>query len=124
MHKQTLSHLNFVTNWQSPSTGGSPDLSIVSGRGIPPERVGMNGEYDHAGLAKRVSSSFRTHYSGAQVENVRVTQRGRVVILSGQVSSWEMITELSSIALQIEGAAFVETYGLKVGETDRNRQVA
>jgi hypothetical protein len=81
---------------------------------IPPERVGLNGEYDHNGLAKRVILAFREHFSSEDISSLRVTQRGRVVILMGEVSSKRLLTRLVNLAMQIDGATYVETCGVSI----------
>ncbi|NJN49798.1 MAG: hypothetical protein HC805_08585, partial [Alkalinema sp. RL_2_19] len=50
---------------------------------IPPERVGLNGEYDHSGLAKRVQLALQQRF-GAAIAHLEIAQRGRVVILTGK----------------------------------------
>ncbi len=82
------------------------------GLGIPPERVGSDGQYDHAGLANRVRLALRTEWASG-VEGLRVSQRGQVVILSGQVESLELLQKMIDRSLQIEGAAFVEYTGVR-----------
>jgi BON domain len=81
---------------------------------IPPERVGLKGEYDHSGLAKRVSKAFESDFSANELEDVRVTQRGKVVVLSGTVRSDRVLNRLTSIALRVEGAIEVETTGIRL----------
>jgi hypothetical protein len=34
---------------------------------IPPERVGLSGEYDYSGLAKRVAAAFRQQIEAAEL---------------------------------------------------------
>lgn len=80
---------------------------------IPPERVGLNGEYDHSGLAKRVFQAFQAHFASQDLEGLRVTQRGKVVILMGSLRSTELLARLSAIALDVEGAIDVETNGIR-----------
>lgn len=80
---------------------------------IPPERVGLNGEYDHSGLAKRVSQAFQAHFPIQDLEGLRVNQRGKVVILMGNVRSSDLLNQLTTIALDVEGAIDVETTGIR-----------
>jgi osmotically-inducible protein OsmY len=79
---------------------------------IPPERVGLNGEYDHSGLAKRVALAFQENVSAEEIANLRVTQRGRVVILMGEVANKRLLNRLVSLAMQVDGATGVETSGI------------
>lgn len=78
---------------------------------IPPERVGLNGEYDHSGLAKRVLQAFQV--LSEDLDGLRVSQRGKVVILMGSLRSTELLNQLVSIALKVEGAIEVETHGIR-----------
>lgn len=100
----------------SPSTPSSvmEPPQWFQGRGIPPERVGLNGEYDHAGLTKRVIAALQQEGESFRMEGLRVSQRGRVVILSGQVESQEVLQQMVARSLQVEGAAFVETNGIRL----------
>lgn len=82
---------------------------------IPPERIGLNGEYDHNGLLKRVLAAFRENVAIAEIEDLRVTQRGRVVILMGRLPHAQVLTQLVSIALSVDGTGDVETTGIKIG---------
>lgn len=80
---------------------------------IPPERIGLNGEYDHSGLAKRAMLAFQTHFSAQALQGLRVTQRGKVIILMGSILSIDLLEQLVSIAQEIEGAIDVETNGIR-----------
>lgn len=82
---------------------------------IPPERVGLNGEYDYYGLQKRVEHLFRQHFSRTELAQLRVGQRGRVVVLQGRVASREMLQCLVDLASKVEGSIRVETTGMAFG---------
>lgn len=41
---------------------------------VPPERVGLNGEYDQSGLAKRVALAFDQHPQLDDLESVYIAQ--------------------------------------------------
>ncbi|MGF1457603.1 MAG: phospholipid-binding protein [Leptolyngbyaceae cyanobacterium] len=75
----------------------------------PPERVGLNGEYDYYGLQKRVEATFSRYFTASQLEHLTVSQRGRVVILQGMVTDPAMLAKLTELAQQVEGAIRVET---------------
>jgi hypothetical protein len=76
---------------------------------IPPERVGLYGEYDYNGLAKRVARSLSESFGLHVVENLYVSQRGRVVILKGSISNNQLLSEVVYLARTIEGATDVES---------------
>lgn len=82
---------------------------------IPPERMGLNGEYDQSGLAKRVAQAFDANPDVADIETVYVAQLGTTVVLKGTVPSQEIVTKLVTIAKGVKGATGVETNQVTVG---------
>ena len=82
---------------------------------IPPERMGLNGEYDQSGLAKRVAQAFDANPDVADIETVYVAQLGSTVVLKGTVPSQEIVTRLVTIAKGVKGATGVETNQVTVG---------
>lgn len=89
-------------------------------RTIPPERVGLNGEYDHQGLAKRVSLAFRQQFGSAEISGLRVTQRGAVVVLMGVIPNQRLLIKLVNAAMAVAGTADVEVNGISVGYSLKN----
>lgn len=87
---------------------------------IPPERVGLQGEYDHQGLAKRVMLAFRQEFAFMELSGLRVTQRGAVVVIMGKILSQKMLVKLVNLALATSGAADVEVNGVSVGHSLKN----
>lgn len=75
---------------------------------IPPERVGVNGEYDHHGLQKRVKLAWQQQIEPDRWAKVTVSQRGRVIILRGCVASKEVLQTLVAIAHSVEGVSRIE----------------
>ncbi|MCU0523906.1 MAG: BON domain-containing protein [Elainella sp. Prado103] len=89
-------------------------------RSIPPERIGLSGEYDHQGLAKRVKLAFqelvlKQELSRSEIERLRVTQRGAVVVIVGFVPDQKLLIKLVNIAMAVSGTADVEVNGMSVG---------
>lgn len=76
---------------------------------IPAERVGLNGEYDQSGLAKRVAAAFDQDSLVADIETVWVAQTGGTVVLKGKVPSQEQLNRLIEIANEQNGAQAVNT---------------
>ena len=83
---------------------------------LPPERVGLNGEYDHSGLAKRVDRALNQAFLPQDLEHLSITQRGRVVILTGSAPNALLIQQFAAIAANVSGANAVETVGVKLAE--------
>jgi hypothetical protein len=77
---------------------------------IPPERVGLDGEYDHSGLAKRVARSLRQTLGDATAARLEIAQRGKVVIFRGQFLDARLVRQITRLTLEIEGADFVEIF--------------
>ena len=82
---------------------------------IPPERIGLNGEFDYHGLSKRVSHRLSTK-DERSLGHLKVRQRGRVVVLSGQLGSPYQLREVVNLAMSVDGVDEVETYGVAVAE--------
>jgi hypothetical protein len=77
---------------------------------IPPERVGLNGEYDHSGLAKRVDLVLRQQLGDESVAQLEIAQRGKVVIFHGTALDAWLVRQITRLTLEIEGADFVEVF--------------
>ncbi len=83
--------------------------------GIAPERLGLNGEYDQSGLAKRVALAFDQDAEVADLDRLWVAQTGGVVVLKGEVPSQDKLNRLVQIARNTYGATGVQTDQVKVG---------
>lgn len=83
---------------------------------IPPERVGLNGEYDHNGLVKRVVAAFAQSFQPEDIAHLRILQRGAVVVIVGKISSQRLLIRLVNVAMATHGAADVEINGISVGD--------
>ena len=103
---------------QKPFGAVTQEFSPMRGFGeSPPERIGLFGEYDYNGLAIRVKQCFQD----AIIEDagqIKVRQRGCVVILTGKVSSRSLLNRLVSMAIKVEGAALVEIYRMSFTEEE------
>lgn len=84
----------------------------------PPERIGICGEYDYNGLANRVAQYFAQSIA-EDISQLRVKQRGCVVILTGTIRSRELLNRLVMLAINVEGAALVEIYRVRFTEEER-----
>ncbi|EKV01848.1 putative phospholipid-binding protein, BON family [Leptolyngbya sp. PCC 7375] len=82
---------------------------------IPPERIGLHGEFDYYGLSKRVSHCL-SNYVDSSAERLKVRQRGRVVVLSGQLGSPYKLSKIVDLALSVDGVDAVETRGVAFSE--------
>lgn len=92
----------------------NPDENTVAqnspeGETIPPERVGLNGEHDQSGLAKRVALAFDQEPSFDEINSVYVAQLGTTVVLKGEAPSQEILDQLVGVAKGVSGASDVVT---------------
>lgn len=94
-------------SYQSSVFESEPYPSLF--QSIPPERVGLNGEYDYNGLAKRVALALSQKLPLQEVANLHVLQRGKVVILRGEILDHKILHQVVQIARSVSGAADVET---------------
>ncbi len=76
---------------------------------IPPERVGLNGEYDQSGLAKRVALAFDQDSQIDDIHTLWVAQTGSTVVLKGKVPSQDILNKIVSVARGVNGATNVDT---------------
>lgn len=83
----------------------------------PPERIGICGEYDYNGLAKRVAHYFNASIT-EDISQLKIRQRGCVVILTGSVTSRRLLNRLIDLAITVEGAALVEIYRMGFAEEE------
>jgi osmotically-inducible protein OsmY len=86
-----------------------------TGETIAPERVGLNGEYDQSGLAKRVALAFDQDPDLADEERLWVAQTGGTVVLKGEVADQGTLNKLVSVAQGVSGATDVDTSQVTVG---------
>lgn len=76
---------------------------------IPPERVGLYGEYDQSGLAKRVVLAFDEDDELDDEERLWVAQTGGKVVLKGEVSSQDILDKMVDVAMGVDGSTEVDT---------------
>ncbi|ARV60218.1 phospholipid-binding protein [Nostocales cyanobacterium HT-58-2] len=86
-----------------------------TGEDIPLERIGLSGEYDQSGLAKRVALAFDETPDFDNINTLYVAQRGSTVVLKGQVPSQETLNQMVNIARSVSGATDVTTDQVSVG---------
>ena len=87
----------------------------ATGDATPPERVGLNGEYDQSGLAKRVVQSFDNTAGLDDIETLWVAQTGGTVVFKGSVPNEEVLAQMVGIASGTNGATGVDTSQVTVG---------
>ncbi|HAG82407.1 MAG TPA: phospholipid-binding protein [Cyanobacteria bacterium UBA12227] len=82
---------------------------------IPPERVGLNGEYDQSGLAKRVALAFDEDPELDDINTLYVAQTSGTVVLKGKVPNKAILDKMVRVAKGVSGATGVETNQVSIG---------
>ncbi|MCL6436001.1 MAG: BON domain-containing protein [Leptolyngbyaceae cyanobacterium HOT.MB2.61] len=101
---------------QNAQVNPSPAPAAASGEAIPPERVGLNGEYDQSGLAKRVALAFDQDPELDDIDTLWVAQLGTTVVLKGKVPTQSILDKMVSVARSVNGATDVTTDQVTVGK--------
>ncbi|MBD2342686.1 BON domain-containing protein [Anabaena subtropica] len=96
---------------QAPATTNAPTAT----QSIPPERLGLNGEYDQSGLAKRVALAFDQDQQLDDMNSLWVAQTGSTVVLKGNVPSQDILNKMISVARSVHGATNVDTNQVNIG---------
>lgn len=106
-----------VSGQPAPDAAASapPDAGVSAGETIPPERVGLNGEYDQSGLAKRVALAFDQDGQLDDIDTLWVAQLGTTVVLKGKVPSQDILNKMVTVANGVNGATAVDTNQVQVG---------
>lgn len=93
----------------------APANAPTATQSIPPERLGLNGEYDQSGLAKRVALAFDQDQQLDDVDTLWVAQTGSTVVLKGKVPSQDILNKMISVAQSVSGATSVDTNQVTIG---------
>lgn len=106
--------LSFVESTGMNTHSSAKDATHPIFKTIPPERVGIDGEYDYNGLANRVIQALEQQFSYEDLQHLKVRQRGTVVMLSGKLSNQQLLHQIRCASLNVSGATDVETQGVNI----------
>lgn len=98
----------------SSAATASRSAGQSSSQSVPPERMGLNGEYDQSGLAKRVAQAFDQDPTLDDIETLWVAQTGSTVVLKGKAPNQEVVSKMVSVARNVKGAKSVDTEQVEV----------
>ncbi|MBW4468193.1 MAG: phospholipid-binding protein [Pegethrix bostrychoides GSE-TBD4-15B] len=87
----------------------------ASGESIPAAKVGLNGEFDESGMAKRVALAFDEDPMLDDVDTLWVAQLSSKVVLKGKVPSQQILDKMVSVAMTVDGATEVDISQVTVG---------
>lgn len=75
---------------------------------LPLEYVGIHGEYDPHGLAKRVAQAFDQHSEIRQINTLCIIQHGNRINLLGKVANKDVLRQVIDLAKQVDGTKEVD----------------
>jgi osmotically-inducible protein OsmY len=101
---------------QASPAQAAPGQARTQQQSIPPERVGLNGEYDESGLAKRVALAFDEDATLDDIDTLYVAQTGNTVVLKGKVPNQQLLSKMTSVARGVSGAGAVDTTQVTIGQ--------
>ena len=82
---------------------------------IPAERIGLHGEYDQSGLAKRVAEAFDNDAEIDDIETVYVAQTSSTVVLKGEAPNQQILNKMVQVAGNVRGATNVDFSQVNIG---------
>lgn len=82
---------------------------------VPPERMGLDGQYDQSGLAKRVAYAFDQDAQLDDIETLWVAQTNSTVVLKGKVPDQNILNRIVTVAKGVNGATSVDTSEVTIG---------
>lgn len=97
-----------------PGLTGEYDIDLREKAGMhqpppPPECMGLEGEYDSNGLAKRVAAALDQATDVDDIETLYVTQEGSTVVFKGTVPDTSTLSYVTNVAAKVDGTKAVDT---------------
>jgi osmotically-inducible protein OsmY len=87
----------------------------AAGNSTPDYKIGLDGEFDESGLAKRVTLAFDEDAQLDDVDTLWVAQTSGTVVLKGKVPSQAILDKMVQVAKGVEGTDAVDTKQVEVG---------
>lgn len=97
-----------------PGLTGNYDWDLREKAGMhkpppPPECMGLEGELDYYGLAKRVAAACDRDPVLEPIDTIQVGQRGSTVVFQGQADDISTLQHLVEVAKKVDGTRSVDT---------------
>jgi osmotically-inducible protein OsmY len=93
---------------KAASVGKVSVSSAAKENSIPPEKVGLDGQFDESGLAKRVAKALDDANISDNV-GLWVAQSGSTVVLKYNEDAQSILAKAEQVAKGVEGATAVDT---------------
>lgn len=83
---------------------------------IPVEHMGLEGEYDRFGLAKRVAQALDQQEALASLNSLTFVQKGNSIVFWGEIPDRRMLERLIETASKVDGTHEVDIAGVTVAQ--------
>jgi osmotically-inducible protein OsmY len=96
---------------EEEKAAAAPAVSVsqaAAQNSIPPEKVGLDGNFDESGLAKRVAKALDDANISDTV-GLWVAQTGSTVVLKYNPDAQGVLEQAKQVAMTVEGATNVQT---------------
>lgn len=96
---------------EEEKAAAAPKVKVAAAakeKSIPPEKVGLDGNFDESGLAKRVAKALDDANISDTV-GLWVAQKGSTVVLKYNEDAKSVLARAEQVAKGVEGATAVET---------------
>ncbi|MEM9087464.1 MAG: phospholipid-binding protein [Cyanobacteria bacterium P01_F01_bin.53] len=87
----------------------------ADGKAVPDYKVGLDGNFDESGLAKRVTLAFDEDAQLDDIDTLWVAQTSATVVLKGKVPSQAILDKMVSVAKGVDGTDAVDTKQVEIG---------
>ena len=106
-------NLQVIEEQMSPGLTGEYDRSLREKAGEhqpppPPEYMGLEGEYDEQGLAKRVAKALDLEPNLNDIESLHIAQKGSNIVLEGSAPNQVILGQVKEIAAKVDGTKAVD----------------
>jgi hypothetical protein len=111
---EQLDQLRDDENRMGPGLTGEYDWELREKAGLhipppPPEFMGVEGEYDPSGLAKRVAIALDQDPTIEDIQTLFISQAGSTIRLQGQAPDQASLAHLVERVAQVDGTKVVDT---------------
>jgi osmotically-inducible protein OsmY len=107
--------LQRIFGLEKPADAAAAISGKAASADIPAAKVGLDGQFDESGLAKRVVLAFDEDADVTDEDKLWVAQTGGTVVLKGTVSDQATLNKMVAIASKVNGATSVDTSQVTVG---------
>lgn len=102
-------------NASSKIKRGIAKATSGSTKDVPDYKVGLDGDFDESGLAKRVTLAFDEDDQLDDIDTLWVAQTSGTVVLKGKVPSQSILDKMVTVAKGVDGTDAVDTKQVEVG---------